>query len=107
MIIARNAVIDFYRKKKSMPVGEDLEFYTSPLPFEDPFENENELNCLKKSLEQLPKEDLEVINLRYFSNMKFKDIAFILKKAEDSLRVKSNRITKKLSILLKKCLGEK
>lgn len=106
MSIARNTVIDFYRKKKNLLVGEDIEFYVGPLPFEDPFENFNELDCLKKSLKQLPKEDLEVINLRYFSNMKFKDIAFVLQKAENSMRVKSNRITKKLSILLKRCLGE-
>jgi RNA polymerase sigma factor (sigma-70 family) len=106
MTITRNTVIDFYRKKKNIPIGEDIDFYTAPLPFDDPFENASELDCLKKSLNHLSKEDLEVTNLRYFSDLKFKDIALVLKKTEDSLRVKSNRITKKLGILLKKCLGE-
>jgi RNA polymerase sigma factor (sigma-70 family) len=106
MTITRNTVIDFYRKKKNLLVGEDIDLYTAPLPFEDPFENSSELDCLKKSLNHLSKEDLEVTNLRYFSDLKFKDIALVLKKTEDSLRVKSNRITKKLGILLKKCLGE-
>ncbi|MFD2446488.1 RNA polymerase sigma factor [Bacillus sp. CGMCC 1.16607] len=106
MTIARNTVIDYYRKKKNVFVGDEMEFYFEPLPFEDPFDQSSELDCLKKSLTNLSKEDLEITNLRYFANMRFKDIAILLKKTEESLRVKSSRITKKVGILVKKCLGE-
>jgi RNA polymerase sigma factor (sigma-70 family) len=104
--IARNSVIDFYRKKKNLSIGEDLDVYFPPLPFEDPFEQSSELDCLKKSLAHLSAEDLEVTNLRYFADLKFKEMATVLRKTEDFLRVKSSRITKKVGILVKKCLGE-
>ncbi|WP_316570645.1 sigma-70 family RNA polymerase sigma factor [Neobacillus sp. YIM B06451] len=106
LAIARNTVIDFYRKRKSLPLGEEIDSYFTPIPFEDPFDESRELECLKKSLSHLSKEDLEVTNLRYFAGLKFKEIALILKKTEESLRVKSTRITKKLGALVKKCLGE-
>ncbi|WP_059172262.1 RNA polymerase sigma factor [Bacillus sp. FJAT-27445] len=106
LAIARNTVIDFYRKKKSILIGEEIDSYYPPVPFEDPFVESMEMECLKKSLNHLSKEDLEITNLRYFANMKFKDIALVLKKTEESLRVKSSRITKKLGVLVKKCLGE-
>ncbi|WP_409273267.1 RNA polymerase sigma factor [Neobacillus sp. SCS-31] len=104
--IARNTIIDFYRKKKSLLIGEEIDSYFTPVPFDDPFDESREMECLKKSLNHLPKEDLEVTNLRYFGGLKFKEIALILKKTEESLRVKSNRITKKLGVLVKKCLEE-
>lgn len=106
LMIARNTVIDFYRKKKNILIGDEMEFYFNPLPFEDPFRESEEMECLKKSLNYLSKEDLEITNLRYFADLKFKEIADILDKTEQSLRVKSSRITKKLGLLVKKCLGE-
>ena len=78
LTIARNNVIDFYRKKKGVLIGENIEFYFTPVPFEDPLEQSNEIDCLKKSLEHLPKEELEIVNLRYFADLKFKEIATIL-----------------------------
>ncbi|MFS0575708.1 sigma-70 family RNA polymerase sigma factor [Sporosarcina sp. 179-K 3D1 HS] len=104
--IARNTIIDFYRKKKSVLIGDQLEYFVSPVDFEDPFEGANEKECLQKSLPHLSKEDLEITQLRYFANLKFKEMAMILNKEEGSLRVKSSRITKKLGILVRKCLGE-
>jgi RNA polymerase sigma-70 factor (ECF subfamily) len=106
MSIARNNLIDFYRKKKGLLVGEELEFYLSPIPFEDPFNESDEMECLRKSLNHLPKEDLEIVNLRYFAGLKFKEMAEILNKEDSSIRVKSSRITKKIGILIQKCLGE-
>jgi RNA polymerase sigma factor (sigma-70 family) len=106
MSIARNNVIDFYRKKKGVLVGDDLELYLSPIPFLDPLDESDELGCLKKSLGHLAKEDLEIVNLRYFAGLKFKEMASILNKEDSAIRVKSSRITKRISILIKKCLGE-
>ncbi|WP_231860361.1 RNA polymerase sigma factor [Bacillus sp. OxB-1] len=105
-MIARNTIIDFYRKKKNVPIGDGMEHYVSPVDFEDSFEGANEKECLQKSLPHLSTEDLEITQLRYFANLKFKEMAMILNKKEGSLRVKSNRITKKLGIRVRKCLGE-
>jgi RNA polymerase sigma factor (sigma-70 family) len=106
MTIARNTIIDYYRKKKGVLVGENMELYLTPVPFVDPLEESDELECLRKSLHHLPKEEMEIVNLRYFTDLKFKEIAAMLKKLDDSIRVKSNRITKKIGLLIKKCLGE-
>jgi RNA polymerase sigma factor (sigma-70 family) len=104
--IARNTIVDYYRKKKEIPMGEDVELYMSPVPFEDPLEKSVEMDCLKKSLNFLPKEELEIVNLRYFADMKFKDVATLLEKPHNSIRVKTMRITKKLRHLMNQCLGE-
>lgn len=104
--IARNTVIDYYRKKKSVLMGVEFEQYLSQLQFEDPFDGTTEKECLQKSLRHLSDEDLEITELRYFADLKFKDMAVILKKEEGSLRVKSNRITKKLGVLVRKCWGD-
>ncbi|KMY56130.1 DNA-directed RNA polymerase subunit sigma [Bacillus sp. FJAT-27231] len=106
MTIARNTVIDYYRKKKNVLVGEDIELYTAPIPFDDPLEQVDELNCLKKSLQHLPREEMDIVNLRYFADMRFKEIAAVLQKPDNSIRVKTGRITKKIGLLIKKCLGE-
>jgi RNA polymerase sigma-70 factor (ECF subfamily) len=106
LTIARNTVIDYYRKKKTILVGDEMDLYFSPLPFKDPFDQSSELECLKKSLNVLSKEELEMTNLRYFAGLKFKEIAVVLEKTEETLRVKSSRISKKLGMLVKKCLGE-
>lgn len=104
--IARNCVVDHYRKKKGIPIGESLELYMTPVPFADSLEKSDEMNCLKKSLCHLPKEDLEIINLRYFSKLQFKEVAQLLKGNDSAIRVKTMRITKKLRLLMNKCLGE-
>lgn len=104
--IARNTVIDFYRKKKNVLVGEELEQYLNPIPFDDPLEQSDELECLKKSLNHLSKEDIEIVNLRYFADLKFKEMASILDKDDSTIRVKSSRIMKKIGILIKKCLED-
>jgi len=105
MTIARNNVMDFYRKKKGVLVGENIELYCTPIQFEDSLEQSDEMDCLKKSLDYLPKEDMEIVNLRYFADLKFKDIAAILQKQDTSIRVKATRILKKMGLLLEKCLG--
>nr|WP_106783135.1 RNA polymerase sigma factor [Lysinibacillus timonensis] len=104
--IARNTVIDYYRKKKGIAMGEDIEHYMTPVPFEDSLEKSEELTCLKKSLHFLPKEEMEIINLRYFAELQFKEVASLLELPDNSIRVKTGRITKKLKQLMKKCLGE-
>ncbi|SOC22556.1 RNA polymerase sigma-70 factor [Ureibacillus xyleni] len=103
--IARNSIVDYYRKKKGVPV-EDLELYMTPVPFEDSLEVADEMSCLQKSIHYLPEEDQEIINLRYFAELKFKDVATLLNKPDNSIRVKTARITKKLKSLITKCLGE-
>lgn len=104
--IARNTIADHYRKKRGIPMGENLELYMAPIEFEDSLEKSEQIECLKKSLNFLPKSEKEIVNLRYFAKLQYKDVASLLKLPDNSLRVKTMRITKKLRLLMTKCLGE-
>ena len=106
MTIARNTVVDYYRKKRGIPMGEDIELYTAPIDFKDNLDKSEELECLKKSLHFLSKEELEIVNLRFFAELKFKEVAEMLKMPNNTIRVKTTRITKKLKVFMNKCLGE-
>ncbi|MFJ9500316.1 RNA polymerase sigma factor [Brevibacillus centrosporus] len=104
MVIARNTVIDFYRKKGRVTVKENMEPYLEPYNFQDALEEKDEIECLKKSMNLLPDLDSEIIQLRYFSKMKFREISELLQQPEATLRVKATRIMKKLGVLISHCL---
>ncbi|WP_227767381.1 RNA polymerase sigma factor [Zhaonella formicivorans] len=105
MTIARNTINDWYRKKKEIVTGdEDLDKYAYSYSFEEIFEQKEEMNCLKRSLQDLTKEELEIINLKYFSGLKHKEIGAMLGKSVDAIKMKSLRIIKKLGELVEKCM---
>ncbi len=99
--IARNTVNDYYRGKKEIAIeSEELDGYSYDYSFEEAFENKEELSMLKSKLKQLQGDELEIINLKYFSGLRYKEIGKILGKTEAAVKVKSNRITRKLAKLL-------
>lgn len=102
--IARNTLIDYYRKKKHIAVGEDLELYTCSYSFEEDVERRDAINCLKKSLKALPKDELEIVNLRFFADMKFSQIGEVCGKSENAVKMKCFRIMGKLKELVKHCV---
>ncbi|KNZ69996.1 ECF subfamily RNA polymerase sigma-24 subunit [Thermincola ferriacetica] len=102
--IARNTVIDHYRKKKDITVGEDMERYTYLYCFEEELEKQDEVNCLKKSLGALTKEELELINLRYFAELKYWEIGQLTGKTENAVKLKFMRVKEKLKALVKVCM---
>jgi RNA polymerase sigma-70 factor (ECF subfamily) len=55
-----------------------------------------EQNRLKKALKTLKKEEIEIIELRYFESRSFKEIAEILSIKENNAKVKAHRILGKL-----------
>lgn len=114
--IARNSIVDFYRQKKGFVVGEDFETYAykyisqfsinSIEDAEADWDKKEMLSCLRKSVTCLKPEEMELINLKYFADMKYKDIGLLLNKSSDSVKMKVFRIIKKLKVLLTKCLEE-
>lgn len=88
--VARNALIDFWHKKKDLLI-EDLEQEFTPINHQefDPgrsversFLNET----IKKALEILTDEQREIIELRFFVGLKTKEIAELLEKKEEAIR---------------------
>lgn len=106
MIIARHTVIDHYRKRREVTLGDDVERYTYPVLFEDRLEKVDDLVCLKKSIQRLEKEELEIMNLHYFCEMKYKEIGDVLGKTESAIKMKSSRLIKKITIFVRQCLEE-
>jgi RNA polymerase sigma factor (sigma-70 family) len=82
MRIAHNLVIDFFRKSKRMPLAENSEEYdifeTLNL-FEDNIEDKLIMTQIhddvKRLIEYLPEEQKQVLKMRHFQDMSFKDIA--------------------------------
>ena len=82
MRIAHNLVIDYFRKSKRMPVHENSEEYDifeTLNMFENTVEDKMVVNQIhsdvKKLIDYLPEEQKNVLILRHYQNMSFKDIA--------------------------------
>ena len=80
--IAHNLIIDHFRKSKRMPVvdgGEDFDiFEILPLRqgnIEDNIIKEQIHNDVRKLIEYLPDDQKEVLMMRHYSEMSFKEIA--------------------------------
>lgn len=102
--IARNTIVDFYRKSgQEVPgeVPESLEFMTV---LED-LEHELETACLKTALSQLDGERFELINLRFFCGLKFREIAVVLESKEANVKTKLYRTLDQLRKKVESCLA--
>ena len=82
MRIAHNLIIDFFRKSKRMPFRENSEEYDlfeTLKIYEDTIEDkiiiEQIHEDVKKLIEYLPEEQKEVLKMRHYMEMSFKDIA--------------------------------
>jgi RNA polymerase sigma-70 factor (ECF subfamily) len=84
MRIASNLVIDYFRHNKKMPFQRETDEYSifdfmtdSSLTIENQLiENQVELD-VRKILEQLPEDQKEVIKMRFYEDLSFKEISEI------------------------------
>ncbi|MBD2871649.1 RNA polymerase sigma factor [Paenibacillus arenilitoris] len=104
MTIARNAVIDFYRRRKPAVPVEQLNELAQPGAFEEQFAPDDDLDCVRKTLDLLTQEDRELVNLRYFAGMKNREIGEMLAKSEETIKTRVFRLLKKMNILVTNCL---
>jgi len=94
--IASNEVLLHYRKKKVerkyYVEKQYLQSITDDLEEEKP-----EINLLLETLENLSSNEYELVQMKYFDEMSFREIAAVVGKSEDGLRVALHRIRKKLA----------
>lgn len=107
--IARNLVIDYYRKKereqKNIPIDDE-----SRLVYHSDLDNrlikvaevQVDLNLLYKSLKLLKEEYQELIEMHYLNEIPVKEIAQILGKTPGNVRVTLHRAIKSLQVLTEK-----
>lgn len=95
--IANNLIIDFFRKKKDLPMLEDLpedwqiEFSDPALtPIEEA--EEKELSQLARQvISELKEPDRQVLIMKYIDGSSYRDIALALNKSEEAVRQISSR----------------
>ena len=103
--IARNAVIDYWRKKKEILMEGNEEILdkvrdteASPLEF---IEKGDKAAVLKEAIKNLTDDQQEIINLKFISDLSNAEISKITGKNEDAIRQLQSRALKNLREILK------
>ncbi len=97
--IAHHAFIDFCRKKKELPMDHTEFFEQSVDPTWDPEDHaltNEQTSILLKKMENLTRDQRDVITLRYFGDLRIAQVAVILGKTEASVKTISHRGLKEL-----------
>ncbi|MGE5544212.1 MAG: RNA polymerase sigma factor [Bacillota bacterium] len=102
--IARNTTVDYYRKSGRELPGEVPESLTFMTVLED-LEHDLEKACLKSALSQLDDEQFELINLRFFCGLKFREIASVLGTKQANVKTRFYRTLEQLRKKVESCLA--
>lgn len=94
--VAKNVIIDFWRKKKSVSEGDLPEGFMNAVPSSSNTEVFAEYQIFLSLLDKLSPSDREVIILRYVEDMSSKDMAELLGERENTILVRVSRATEKL-----------
>ncbi len=100
-MIAKNTVIDFWRKKKSVPESSLPEGFFESISDTDNTESMSDYSVFLSLLDKLSPADREAIILRYVEDMSSKDMAELLGERENTILVRISRAKEKLKELLK------
>ncbi len=104
--IERNVVRDYFRKRTGfsvLPFEERWNIILNP-PIDDPYvtaEREEIKEIINASLNDLPEQYREVIELRFFKNMSLKEISGVMGKSVGAVKVLQFRAIQKLRNIVK------
>lgn len=99
--ITRNAIIDYYRKKK-LPVSDDAIFQENT-DESDSSLNPQFINCLMPFVDQLPEKYSEALNKTFYGNLSQKDYAKELDVSYTAVKSRVQRARQKLKELFTQC----
>ena len=104
--IATNQVNQYFRNSKNKRVISIEDFYVNKIFSELQEENERKQKeqtpLLIKLLNQLNEQELQILELRFFEEKAFKEVAYILDITENNAKVKTYRIIEKLKKIAEK-----
>jgi RNA polymerase sigma-70 factor (ECF subfamily) len=95
--IARNSLIDFTRKIQSEELSENMTANSNPET--NALENERD-KMLADAVAKLPEKEKNILTMKYFAQLKNKEIAQILGHSRTNVNVILHRALKKLRVLL-------
>lgn len=99
--IAKNLLIDHWRRKKNLRLEEDHQIKVET-DYIEVLSNQEEVNKLRSALLKLPDNLREVVILRFFENLPVLQVGKILKVSEGNVRILQFRALKKLKEELRK-----
>ena len=94
--IARNIVIDHYRTKKHEFNLAEFWGIKDSLNLQDQLETQQKLEKVKEYIAQLTKEQQEIVVMRIWDDLSYKEIAQILEKSESVCKMTFSRVMKNL-----------
>lgn len=96
--IARNAVIDYYKRSKSLSLDDMLESGFDPQSHlrTDEVLRKDDIETVQSLLEELDEESKQILFLRYTEEKSIEDIASLFGKTANAMTVRIHRIIKKL-----------
>ena len=94
--IANNMAKDWYKKKKSVSLDQQMESGRTPQENSISAQVEAEYQEALDAIEDLEQKDQEVLLLKYVEGLEPKDIAVVLSETANTISVRLNRATKKL-----------
>jgi len=99
LTVARNAVIDFWRKKKEARLDDETEFFQNLAGGEDAsrsLELAEAGATVRRFLALLDEEGREILTLRFLSELSHAEIASVIGKSEEAIRQIQCRALKKI-----------
>lgn len=97
--IARNVIIDFWKKKKYIPL-EDMEDDLVEIPDFGSFEKEDDFEKIKSAMSDLTESEQEIISLKFIDDLSNKEISQKTGKSETAIRQAQCRAIKQLKKIL-------
>jgi len=106
MTITMNLVREHYRRQRRRPMSDvDLDRRPAPAPERSPLEAEERARLVGEALKALPESQREVIELHWFEELPFSEVATIVGSTEGAVRVRAHRAYTRLRALLSDHLG--
>lgn len=95
--IARNLMVDFYRKEqKETELEEASDLPDERQDFRTGMDRLEEIEQVRQAISQLPEEDQELIRLRFSAGLAYREIGLTVNKSEDAVRKALSRVIEKL-----------
>jgi RNA polymerase sigma factor (sigma-70 family) len=106
--LGRNAYFDSLHKHRNEVPGAEVEEFSSMEPIPDElFNRKEDAMYLQEALDKLPEDKREVLVLSRFQNLKYEDIALILKCEIGTVKVRVYRALKELREIFCELRGER
>ncbi|MCA9530709.1 MAG: RNA polymerase sigma factor [Myxococcales bacterium] len=102
MTIAMNLMRERWRrhKRRKTSLADDLSYHAAPTPEHTPLETQSRARLLHAALDRLPASQRSVVELHWFQDYPYAEVAKIVGTSEGAVRVRAHRAYKTLKDLL-------